>query len=147
MLIEARWNWEYAGFGDRLVADLIDGIVLLLVALPAYVVDRVVFNLNTGLFDEGEDFGATDAVMVCWFLFHLTYLVGTRGQSWGRKLVGIKVVGTDGAPIGFWRALFRNLFAAALSAPPLYLGFLWVIWDPDKQAWHDKVFGTYVIQD
>ncbi len=33
-----------------------------------------------------------------------------------------------------------------VSALPLYLGFLWVIWDPHKQAWHDKIFRTYVLK-
>jgi hypothetical protein len=37
-----------------------------------------------------------------------------------------KVVESAGEPIGFIRALFRNLFAIFVSALPLYLGFLWV---------------------
>lgn len=83
---------------------------------------------------------------MAWFFWNLTYLVGAKGQSWGRRVAGLTVVGGDGHPIGFWRALGRNLFAAFVSAPPLYLGFLWVIWDGQKQAWHDKVFRTYVIK-
>ncbi len=95
--------------------------------------------------DEGP-FGAADAVVWAWFLWNLTYLVGRSGQSWGRKVADLKVVNSDGAPIGFWRSLGRNLFAAFISAPLLYLGFLWVIWDAQKQAWHDKVFRAYMIR-
>ena len=44
--------------------------------------------------------------------------------------------------------IFDGLIASVggfLSAPFFYLGFLWVPWDADKQAWHDKVFRTYVV--
>ena len=76
----------------------------------------------------------------------LTYLVGATGQSWGRRIAGIKVVDAEVKPIGFWRALGRNLLALYISAPLFSFGFLWVIWDGQKQAWHDKVFRTYVVR-
>ena len=85
-------------------------------------------------------------VIWVWFLWNLTYLVGKTGQSWGRKISGLKVLTAEGDPIGFWRSLGRNLFALFISGPVLYLGFLWVIWDPNKQAWHDKVFRTFVFR-
>lgn len=84
-------------------------------------------------------------VFLFWFLFNMTYLVGKTGQSWGRRIWGIRVADRNGQPIGFIRALLRNLFAMYISAPVLYLGFLWILWDPYKQAWHDKVFRTFVL--
>lgn len=143
----ARVDWEYAGFGDRFCADLVDGVIGLALVLPVYVlIDRQFLGLETGLLDDGEDYGVSDLVLWFWFLFNMTYLVGKRGQSWGRQLWGLKVVDSAGNPIGFIRALFRNLFAMFVSALPLYLGFLWVIWDQHKQAWHDKVFRTFVLK-
>lgn len=97
-------------------------------------------------FDEQRSLGAADIFAWAWVLWNFTYLVGATGQSWGRKVVGLKVVSAEGGPIGFWRSLGRNLFAALISAPVLYLGFFWVIWDEQKQAWHDKVFRTYVLR-
>jgi uncharacterized RDD family membrane protein YckC len=28
----------------------------------------------------------------------------------------------------------------------LFVGFLWIIWDAEKQAWHDKIAGTVVVR-
>lgn len=140
-------EWEYAGFGDRLCADGIDAVVGLAIALPVYLlIDRELLGLETGLLGEGTDYGVSDLVLWFWLLFNMTYLVGKRGQSLGRKVWGLKVVDGAGEPIGFLRALFRNLFAMFVSAPLLYLGFLWVLWDQHKQAWHDKVSRTYVLK-
>ncbi len=71
---------------------------------------------------------------------------GKTGQTWGRRIVGIKVVRvSDGNPPGCWRALGRELFGSVISGQILYLGYLWMIWDKDRQTWHDKVAGTTVI--
>jgi uncharacterized RDD family membrane protein YckC len=140
-------QWDFAGFGDRFLADLCDGVILMALAFAAYfLVDHAILGLQTGFLDEERSLGAADVVAWAWILWNFTYLVGRTGQSWGRKVVGPRVVGTDGRTIGFWRSLGRNLFAGFISAPILYLGFLWVIWDWQKQAWHDKVFRTYVLR-
>ena len=140
-------GWEYAGFGDRLLADLWDGVAITLLALAVdLLVDRLILKHPSTLFTDTGSFGVANGLACAWFLWNLTYLVGARGQSWGRRIVGLRVVGYDGGTIGFWRSLGRNLFAAFISAPILDLGFLWVIWDKKKQAWHDKVFRTYVLK-
>ena len=50
-----------------------------------------------------------------------------------------------GRPIGGWRAFERHL-AKLLSLIPLGLGFLWMLWDPRRQTWHDKIAGTVVVR-
>ena len=139
---------EYAGFDDRLIADIVDGLLGFLMSLAGFLAfDKWVFHLDMTALAEGErPVGAFDLAALIWFVFNMTYLVGRTGQSWGRGYMKIKVVDYSGEPIGFWRALFRNLFALFISAPPIYLGFLWIIWDSSKQAWHDKVFRTIVIR-
>lgn len=47
-------------------------------------------------------------------------------------------------PVTLIRALLRCL-AYIFSLMPLGLGFLWILWDPRKQAWHDKIAGTIVV--
>jgi uncharacterized RDD family membrane protein YckC len=140
-------QWEFAGFLDRFVADFCDGAIVMALAFVAYfVIDRSMLGHQAGFFNKQRSLSAADIFVWAWFLWNFTYLVGTRGQSWGRKVVGLKVVSIDGRNIGFWRSLGRNLFAALVSGPLLNLGFLWVIWDGEKQAWHDKVFRTYVLR-
>jgi uncharacterized RDD family membrane protein YckC len=60
-------------------------------------------------------------------------------------LIGIKVVSTDGSPITIGKAVLRYI-GYIVSSLIFCLGFLWVIWDADKQGWHDKIAGTYVVK-
>jgi uncharacterized RDD family membrane protein YckC len=70
---------------------------------------------------------------------------GRTGQTIGKRALGVKVVDVQtGAPIGVGRAIGRH-FAAILSAIPCGLGYLWMLWDPNKQTWHDKIVRSYVV--
>ena len=140
-----REEWRPAGFVDRLGADFIDGCLVVGAMAAAYfAIDRPILGTTEGFLDV--DSPAQTAAAILWALWNWTYRVGRTGQSWGRQIAGLKVVDAEGDTIGFWRALGRNLFAMYVSAPLLNLGFFWVIWDPQKQAWHDKVFRTHVIR-
>ena len=82
------------------------------------------------------------------FLVALVYFVGLwtwRGTTVGGVVLGLKVVRQDGERLTFLVALVRA-FAGAFSLIFLFLGFLWIAWDKEKQAWHDKIAGTVVIR-
>ena len=72
-------------------------------------------------------------------------LTGIRGQTLGKMAVGIKVVNNQGNKPGLARAALRESIGKTISTLVLLLGFFWVIWDSRKQAWHDKLSGTYVV--
>ena len=74
------------------------------------------------------------------------FLVGwSRGGTWGMRAVGLRLASTaTGSAPGFGAALLR-LIVQYFSAIPLYLGFLWMLWDNKKQTWHDKAAGTVVV--
>jgi len=115
-----------AAFRERLVALVLDMILVI-----------IVVQLGD-LLDSGR---AT-------FLGMLVYHIGF--WTWKQTTVGgmicqLKIVRTDGAPLTFADALVRGL-SAIFSVVVVFLGFLWVIRDPERQAWHDKVAGTYVVK-
>lgn len=68
-----------------------------------------------------------------------------NGQTIGKKIMGIKVVTVAGGSLDATRAFIRSL-SKILSALPLYLGFLWALWDDRHQAWHDKIADTLVVK-
>ena len=49
-----------------------------------------------------------------------------------------------GQPVGYVRAFVRWL-GSILSALALFLGYFWMLWDPEKQTWHDKMAGSVVV--
>ena len=159
-----------AGFWARFAALLIDGIITGLFAVPAWIA------LETGdtkiescsLDSDGNiDFDGTVQNGLCevptgttWAIFGvllaiafvatLVYwarLEGRTGQSLGSKALGIRVVDmATGQPIGGGRAIGRY-FARILSSFLCGLGYFWMLWDPQKQTWHDKIVNSVVIKD
>ncbi len=109
-----------AGFWKRLLASLLDWI-LLGVLIPL---------LWRGFLP----------VAVAYFVVLWTW----KGTTIGSILLRLRVVRTDGSPMTFSVALVRSL-SSFFSALVLFLGFLWVGWDREKQSWHDKIAGTVVV--
>ena len=66
-------------------------------------------------------------------------------QTLGKRVIGAVVTDMHLRPIGHGRALAR-LVAETASVMPLYLGYLWPLWDPQRQAFHDKLAGTLVVK-
>ena len=68
-----------------------------------------------------------------------------KGTTVGGIVCGLKVVRRDGAEINWDTAIVRAL-GCFLSMVVAGLGFLWIVFDEDRQAWHDKIAGTLVIR-
>ena len=122
---------ERANFGQRLGAALIDGIILGVVG---------------GILSRLGAIGSLLNVLVG--LAYYVYLEGSAsGQTVGKKLLGIRVVRFDtGGELGYGGAAVRYL-ARFLSAIPCLLGYFWMLWDDQKQTWHDKLTSSIVVRD
>ena len=70
---------------------------------------------------------------------------GPSGQTIGKRMLGIRVYDfASGGAIGYGRGAIRYL-GRILSGIPCYLGYLWMLWDGEKQTWHDKIATTVVV--
>lgn len=118
-----------ASFGLRLVAAIIDGVILAAVSL----VLGVLGNPGRGL-----------GLLVG--LAYYVYLEGSpSGQTVGKRAMNIRVIDAEnGGAIGYGRAVVRY-FSKILSAIPCALGYFWMLWDPNKQTWHDKIAADVVV--
>jgi uncharacterized RDD family membrane protein YckC len=67
-----------------------------------------------------------------------------RGTTIGGIVCGLRVVRLDGRAIDWPTAIARAL-GAFLSMVVVGLGFIWVVFDPERQSWHDKIAGTVVV--
>ena len=121
-----------AGWWRRFFAALVDGILLSIVQAILRVLIGKTSGIGLGLLIDSAYF---------------TYFHGSTGQTPGNAALSIKVVdlrdGT-GRPIGYARAFVRWL-GSILSAIPLFLGYFWMLWDSEKQTWHDKMAGSAVV--
>jgi len=119
-----------ASFGRRLVAYLIDTILL-----------GIVYVVFAAIFDETVGSGLSLLIGIAYF----GYLEGgASGQTLGKKALGIRVIDfSSGGPIGYGRGVVRYL-GRIVSGIVCLLGYLWMLWDKEKQTWHDK-FATSVV--
>ena len=129
-----------AGFGARLLATLIDFVVFLALG-----------GLLTGLlYLAAGETGAWTGYLIAAFLIptaYHTYFEGRpAGQTPGKRLCKIRVIDArNGGPIGYGRAFGRWLFEWFISSSVCWLGYLWMLWDREKQTWHDKVTSSLVV--
>lgn len=80
-----------------------------------------------------------------WATFYFTAFISIgKGQTIGKKLLGIKVLQLDGTPLSLWDSFGRYGGYGAGIATGL-LGFIQIYWDPNKQAIHDQISATVVI--
>jgi uncharacterized RDD family membrane protein YckC len=119
-----------AGFFRRFAALLIDFLVLLVPNGILYAIDPVLANTVGTLIG---------------IVYYVMLEGGPSGQTVGKMALGIRVYDLrQGGPIGYGRAIIRY-FARILSSIPLGLGYFWMIWDGEKQTWHDKFAGSVVV--
>ncbi len=154
---------ELAGFGARLLGYVLDGILYGLLAavflVPAFVLGVRSLDDCDWRGDEIEcrsgdiNGGLLLAAVALWLLATVVVAVlyiralGRTGQTWGKRIAGVKVVSSDtGQPIGIGRAIGRTFFAGFISSNVCYLGYLWMLWQPQKQTWHDMVVNSVVIR-
>ena len=109
--------------------------------LAAFVLDVILVFIARQL----SELGRRDISML---LLLLAYHIGF--WTWKSTTVGgiicqLRVVRVDGARLGFADALVRGL-SSIFSLAVVGLGGLWILKDPERQAWHDKIAGTYVVK-
>ena len=81
-----------------------------------------------------------------WTLYFAILMPWMKGQTPGKRALGVRVVRLDGHPVTWWHAFERaGGYAAGVATGTL--GFLQIYWDANRQAIHDKVAGTVVIRD
>ncbi len=128
---------KYAGFWLRVVAAIIDGILL---QVAAYIV-----SFGIGAQPMGGS-GRSGAVMLLIGIAYYIFMEGSQYQgTLGKMALGIKVTDLNGKRISYGRATGRY-FAKFLSAIILGIGYMMAGWTQKKQALHDMVAGTLVVR-
>lgn len=135
----------YGGWGSRLGALILD-------AIPT----TIVLVILTSLFGESSSSGGSASFQLTgfpalvyfvfaigWFYYNWLLGQGTKGQTMGKKVLNIAVYGADGKPIGKGGTFVRQI-AHILDAIPCLIGYLWPLWDKEKQTFADKITGTHV---
>jgi uncharacterized RDD family membrane protein YckC len=133
-----------AGRGTRLGASILDGVVLM--AVPGIIM--VVAGAGAGPHADPNPIGVIVAALI--FLGMAVYQLwslATRGQTLGKKWLGIKVVKLDGSPVTFGSAVvMRALVPGLLGIVPGFglIDILFIFRD-DRRCIHDLIASTRVV--
>lgn len=145
------------GFWRRLPAFLIDNILLQFLTNIIISPLKKSLDIDDITFVSIEDIIQNFEILLTILLFsitiyfiiscfYFTYFYGSTGQSVGKKIMKIKVISATGDMITYRMAFIRYI-GYIISEIPFFLGFLWIAFDKDKQGWHDKIAGTYVVKE
>jgi uncharacterized RDD family membrane protein YckC len=145
-----------ADWGVRAGAYLLDSLFVagptialalpLLVLLPVLARDRsepsgpVLALLSALIF-------AIVALQIGLVAYNRWYLQGKTGQSWGKRILHLRLVRmADGQPVGGGMAFVRDL-AHTVDGLVCYVGWLWPLWDDRRQTLADKMLSTVVLDE
>jgi uncharacterized RDD family membrane protein YckC len=117
-----------AGFLDRLAAVALDFV---LVGIAAAILG----------FDR---FHGPEPFFLLLFAYHLAFW-SWKGTTLGGIICSLRIVRTARAPLRPIDAVVRGL-SAIFSAVSIGIGYLWMLHDPERQTWHDKIAGTIVVK-
>ncbi len=144
-----------AGFGQRLLAALVDGVILaainLLLMSPVILVSVFLGTQRDAVSPRWEVLAITGLSGILIVAADVWYTAGglaRSGRTPGKALLKIAVVGpagTTGTGIGYRKAFVR-LFFQVLGSIPIWLGTLVMLFRKDGRAWHDVMSGTWVIR-
>lgn len=135
----------YAGFWKRYAAYFLDSVVVAIINVPV----SLVFNL-IGAASGNETLAVVLSMMAMLggFVIGIGYYAGFHaskgGATLGKMAVGIKVVRSDGERITFLRGVGRY-FGFILSSLTLMIGFIMAAFTERKQALHDMLCDTLVV--
>lgn len=133
---------QYAGFGVRLVAHLIDGFIISLFTNIIYWVTG--YDYDKGIIEIIYSPGGFLA-----FLLTLGYFVyfetSDKQATLGKSIMGLKVIRQDGQKMQASDSIIRYL-SKILSAFIFMIGYIMVIFDDQKRSLHDRIAKTYVVK-
>jgi uncharacterized RDD family membrane protein YckC len=136
---------EYAGFWIRVVAKLIDGMILGVVNMVFYV------PLGLTMASQSDPYRVFTVTMILNALFmglqvaYTTFFLGRFGATPGKMAGRLKVVTSDGGKVSYLRALGRH-FAELITSMTLLIGYIIAAFDDQKRTLHDRICNTRVVR-
>ncbi|MDW5325616.1 RDD family protein [Plantactinospora sp. KLBMP9567] len=137
---------NYASWGPRVGAYIIDGLVVLPFSILAAVFGGSGVDTETGqVTGPGPLYWVFVLLGIALSGYNRWFLAGKTGQSWGKRALGIRLIDeAAGEPIGAGKAFLRDL-AHFVDGIICYIGYLFPLWDAKKQTIADKIMKTVVV--
>ena len=138
------YQYEYAGFWIRLVAAIIDSILFGVIMIPIILLfapDDYYSMMNA------RSYSSFDVIMQVFFAaIYIACWIKFAGTP-GKRLLNLKILDAEtGKNIDAVQGVLRYV-GYFVSTIVIFLGFIWIVFDPKKQGWHDKMAKTVVVRE
>ncbi len=144
---------EPGGIGVRLVALIIDGVVVGIVNYPISMVLMSAFGLSATIDPNNVPanyFAVQGLIMLISLIvpaLYAGYFYSRKGATLGKMAMGLKVVdANDGTNISFMRGAMRDSLGKMVSALLFMIGYLMAMFRKDKRGLHDLMVTSQVIR-
>jgi uncharacterized RDD family membrane protein YckC len=127
---------EKAGWGTRALAIILD-------AIGVGIIAGAVSGILGGDLTTRQYQGLSTLFQAVYFTYF--WSAAGKGQTLGGRALNIRVVKTDGSYLDYFGAFLRYI-GFVISCAVFLIGVIWAAFDPQKQGWHDKIAGTYVVK-
>lgn len=139
-------EYEYAGFFVRLLANIVD-FILLFIVFFALGFGVAVMGFDNIFNPDSSSYTIVEIILniigIALYIFLWVKFAGTPGK----RLFKLKVLDDQtGDNITVIQAIIRY-FSMILSTIVIFLGFIWIFFDAKKQGWHDKLAKTVVVRE
>jgi uncharacterized RDD family membrane protein YckC len=132
---------QFAGVGIRFVALLLDGIISgVVIGILNFILGFAMQDNPMGASSIGGSLGGL--LIIIYFL----YMEATQGATFGKKILGLRIVKEDGSPIGWRESIIRNLLRIIDGLLAYIVGAIFIWTSPRKQRFGDKAAHTVVIK-
>lgn len=142
--------FAYAGLGARFLALLCDGLIFCLLFFPVTRLAKGVWLMSRSDHLWGYGWLVTDPLCLTFLFVMFAYFVlleGLAGVTLGKRLLGIRVIRTDGARPGLGRGLVRNLLRLIDGLPAFsLLGIYLILTSIERARLGDRAAGTRVVR-
>ncbi len=109
--------------------------------LAAFALDSILVAIVVQLLTDQHDDGLFPLMLV---IYHIAFWTW-KGTTLGGIVCALRVVRTQGTDLRPVDAVVRGL-SAIFSVAALGIGCFWMLHDPERQMWHDKIAGTLVVK-
>lgn len=141
---------EYASFIQRAIAAIIDAVLVGFVIAILGMLFGGMFASSKSMMYAPPGIGNNPFLQGVGGLLSWAYYIFMDvkyGATLGKMAMKIRVQKEEtGANLTWVQAFLREVIGKFISGVVLFIGYLWMLWDPKKQTWHDKIAGSVVVK-
>jgi uncharacterized RDD family membrane protein YckC len=140
-----RGTMQYATAGKRFVALIIDQFIVM---IPVLVVGMVGFGVLMAAKQETMGMLVLGLTFIGVWFGYITYealMLGSRGQTLGKRVMHVRVVRPDGSAISYGQAWGRSLLRAVMVHVLVFVNYIPGLVTQERTCVHDLVAGTRVV--